>query len=383
MKRAISVLGSTGSIGTQTLDVAARLGIPVTALAAGRNVSLAEEQARRFRPAVAAMADERAARELRLRLSDTGIKVLSGEDGVCEAAANPLAELVVAAIVGTAGLKPVLSAVDAGHDIALANKEALVCAGPIVRKRAAEKGVSIIPVDSEHSAIYRCIARNPGDMPSRITLTASGGAFFGRTRGEMENVTLAEALKHPNWSMGAKVTVDSASLVNKGLELMEAMQLFGLSEDRIDILIHPQSVVHSLIEFSDGAMLAQLGVPDMRTPIAYALTGNGSEDCGVERLRLSDYAGLTFFEPDCGTYPALGLARRAGRLGGSLPTVFNAAAEAAGQMFAEGKIRFTQITDIIGEAMDAVPRSEPDSLDSVLETDAAAREAAFKALGAL
>ncbi|MBQ5973701.1 MAG: 1-deoxy-D-xylulose-5-phosphate reductoisomerase, partial [Oscillospiraceae bacterium] len=265
----------------------------------------------------------------------------------------------------------------------LANKETLVCAGPVVRAAAREKGVSLIPVDSEHSAIYRCIGRAKGDAPCRITLTASGGAFFGMTRAEMEHVTLAQALRHPNWSMGAKVTVDSASLVNKGLELMEAVQLFGLPQEKIDILIHPQSIVHSLVEFADGAMLAQLGVPDMRTPIAFALNGDGSRDCGVRRLKLAELAGLTFFEPDEETYPALRLARRAAAAGGNVPAVFNAAAEEAGRMFAAGRIRFPQMTDVIGLAMERVPAGEIRSLGDVLAADRAAREAAQDALSAL
>ena len=373
-KRSISVLGSTGSIGTQTLDVAARQGIPVAAIAAGRNVRLAEEQIRKFRPRLAAMGDEAAARELRTLVADTDVKVLAGEEGVCEVAACSDAEIAVAAIVGTAGLKPVLAALETGHEIALANKETLVCAGDIVKALARDKGVSLVPVDSEHSAIYRCIGRRPDDKPARITLTASGGAFWGKTREEMRNVSLAEALKHPNWSMGAKVTLDSASLVNKGLELMEAIQLFELPEDRIDILVHPQSIIHSLIEFSDGAMLAQLGVPDMRTPIAYALSGNGSGDCGVRRLKLSDYAGLTFFEPDENTYPALRLARSAARRGGNAPAVFNAAAEEADGLFIGGKIGFTDITDMIGLALESVPFKEICGLGDVLDADGAARE---------
>ncbi len=375
MKRSISVLGSTGSIGTQTLDVAARQGIPVSAIAAGRNVRLAEEQIRKFKPALAAMGDEAAARELKTLVADTPTTVLSGMEGVCEVAACDRAEIAVAAIVGTAGLKPTLAAIETGHEIALANKETLVCAGDIVKKKAREQGVRLVPVDSEHSAIYRCIGRCPGDRPERITLTASGGAFFGRTREEMKNVTLADALKHPNWSMGAKVTIDSASLVNKGLELMEAIQLFDMPEDRIDILVHPQSIIHSLIEFFDGAMLAQLGVPDMRTPIAYALTGCGGLDCGVRRLRLSDYAGLTFFEPDEETYPALKYARRAARMGGNMPAVFNAAAEAADDLFVAGKIGFTDITDKIALALERVKFKPVSGLEDVLEADRDAREA--------
>ena len=375
MKKTVSVLGSTGSIGTQTLDVAERLGLSVCAIAAGKNISLAEEQIRKFHPRICAMASEEAARELKLRVADTSTAVLSGEEGVCLAAAEPEADTVVAAIVGTAGLRPVLSAIDAGHEIALANKETLVCAGDIVNRRAREKGVSIVPVDSEHSAIYRCIGRAVNDRPCRITLTASGGALWGRTREEMKNATLKDALRHPNWSMGAKVTLDSASLVNKGLELMEAIQLFGLPQDKIDILVHPQSIVHSLIEFADGAMLAQLGVPDMRTPIAYALTGCGAEECGVRRLCLSDYAGLTFFRPDEEVYPALRLARRAAAAGGNSPAVYNAAAEEADGLFVEGKIGFTEITDLIELALDGVKNAPVNSLEDVLAADRAAREA--------
>jgi 1-deoxy-D-xylulose-5-phosphate reductoisomerase len=371
---AIAVLGSTGSIGTQTLDVAERLNIRVSALAAFSDSALIESQARRFRPDIAALFDEKAAADLKIRLADTGVKVLGGEEGVIEAASGN-ADKVVSAIVGIAGLKPTLAAIRAGKDIALANKETLVCAGELVKKEAAEYGAKLIPVDSEHSAIYRCIAADPVSTPVKIVLTASGGPFFGRKRHELRDITAAEALRHPSWSMGPKITVDSATMMNKGLEIIEAAHLFNMAADDIEVVIHPQSVIHSLVEYRDGAMLAQLGVPDMRTPICYALIGNGDHASGSRRLSLPEFAKLTFFEPDYGAFPAPLLARRALSAGGTAPAVLNGANEAAVRKFLEGKIGFLEITSAVERVLDSIPAVPLSSLETVFEYDAAAREA--------
>lgn len=374
---AIALLGSTGSVGTQTLDVAGRLGIQISALAANRNAALIEEQARRFKPEIAVLFDERAAAELKVRLADTSVRVLAGPGGVTEAAGSARCAKVVAAVVGIAGLAPVLAAIRAGKDIALANKETLVCAGELVKKEAARRGVKIIPVDSEHSAIYRCIGADPASSPKKLILTASGGPFFGMKKAELYNITPVQALKHPRWNMGPKISVDSATMMNKGLEIIEATHLFNKSERDIEVLIHQQSIVHSLIEFEDGALLAQLGVPDMRTPISYALTGSGEVCSGTARLSLSKLAGLTFFEPDCETFPALTLARRAAALGGTAPAVLNGANEAAVERFLAGEIRFTDIAEFVAKAVADIPTVCCGSLDTVFEYDAAARQAVY------
>ena len=290
-------------------------------------------------------------------------------------AAGVSSNKVVAAIVGIAGLRPTLEAIRAGKSIALANKETLVCAGELVKKEAGSRGVKIIPVDSEHSAVYRCIGSDLYSVPSRIILTASGGPFFGKNKSALKNVTAADALRHPSWNMGPKVTVDSATMMNKGLELIEAMHLFGKSADDIEIVIHPQSIVHSLVEYGDGAMIAQLGTPDMRTPICYALTENGQCSSGAARLNLAEISTLTFFEPDYETFPAPNLARHAAKLGGTAPAVLNGANEEAVKRFLNGEIGFLQITECVERALAQVPVSELGSIDTVFEYDAAAREA--------
>ena len=370
--KTITVLGATGSIGRQTLDVAERLGIGVCAIAAGRNVDAMEEAARRFHPSFAAMQDEDAAKALKERLKDTDIRVGGGETAVLEAAQME-ADKTVAAIVGIAGLRPCLAAIEAGRDVALANKEALVCGGALVTAAAKRRNVRLIPVDSEHSAVYQCLQGHKNKK--RILLTASGGPFFGRTRSELRNVTPAQALAHPNWRMGAKISIDSATMVNKGLELIEASWLFDVPEQNIDILVHRQSIVHSMVEFEDGAILAQLGVPDMRVPIAYALTGPERVDFGAERLDLRRLASLTFEAPDEETFPATKLARAAFRTGGTAPVIFNGANEAAVALFLAGRIGFLKITELIEGALEACAAEPLTSVESVFEADRQAREA--------
>lgn len=370
--KTITVLGATGSIGRQTLDVAERLGIGVRAIAAGRNVNAMEEAARRFHPAFAAMQDEDAAQALKERLRDTGIRVGGGEAAVLEAARME-ADKTVAAIVGIAGLRPCLAAIEAGRDVALANKEALVCGGALVTAAAKRRNVRLIPVDSEHSAVYQCLQGHKNKK--RILLTASGGPFFGRTRSELRSVTVEQALAHPNWRMGAKISIDSATMVNKGLELIEASWLFDVPEQNIDILVHRQSIVHSMVEFEDGAILAQLGVPDMRVPIAYALTGSERVDFGAERLDLRRLASLTFEAPDEETFPATKLARAAFRTGGTAPVIFNGANEAAVALFLAGRIGFLKITELIEGALEACAAEPLTGVESVFAADRQAREA--------
>ncbi len=370
----LTVLGSTGSIGRQALDVAERLGIGIAALSAGSNAAALEQQIRRYRPAFAALAEEGAAQALRLAVADTPTKVLSGAQGVAQCAALR-ADIVLNALVGVAGLPPTLAALDAGNTLALANKESLVAGGRLVTKLASEKRVNILPVDSEHSAIFQVLqgCHNLASL-RRLILTASGGAFYGRSGAELEQATAEEALRHPNWNMGAKITVDCATMMNKGLEVIEAVWLFGLPEDRIDVLIHRQSVVHSMIEYIDGAVLAQLGSADMRLPIQYALTFPSRLPCPAERLNLEKWGTLTFEPPDDAAFPALSLCRAAIRRGGFAPAALNGANEAANALFREGKLRFPQIAELAAAAAEEAPPGEADTLEGILAVDQAARE---------
>lgn len=370
----IAILGSTGSIGTQTLDVCDITGeYSVDALTAHSNVSLLENQIRKYKPRLACMTDEKSAADLKTRVRDMPVRVLSGADGLCECAAETAAETVVTAIVGIAGLRPTLCAIDAGKRIALANKETLVTAGETVMKRAREKGVEIIPVDSEHSAIFQSIS-NQRSYLKRIIITASGGPFFGKTRAELEDVTPEKALKHPNWSMGAKITIDSATLVNKGLEIIEAMHLFGIGADCIDPVIHRESIVHSMVEMCDGSVIAQLGVPDMKLPISYALSYPRRSAPVSERLDLVKVGKLTFFDIDNETFPAVRLAKKAAAEGGTMCAVFNGANEEAVSMFLKGKCRFTEITMLIEEAMRRCKNVRNPRIEDIFAADRAARE---------
>lgn len=372
----IVILGSTGSIGTQTLDIvrANRDRFKVLALAAGKNAGLMEEQAREFEPELAVLWDEEAAASLRASLADAPIKVLSGMSGIIEAARLQKADIVVGAMVGMIGIEPVIEAIKAGKDIALANKETLVCAGHIIMPLAKQNKVKILPVDSEHSAIFQSLRGGEPREVEKILLTASGGPFRGRKREELANMTAAEALKHPNWDMGAKVTIDSSTLANKGLEVMEAHWLFDVSYEDIEVVVHPQSIVHSAVQFRDGAVIAQLGIPDMHLPIQYALTWPERIFLDEKRLDLFELKSLTFEKPDTKTFRALELALRAAGSGGGLPTVFNAANEEAVAAFLKDRIGYLEIAERIEDAMDNVGVHKADSLEDILNTEKLTRE---------
>ena len=368
------ILGSTGSIGTQALEVAQQAGYRVIGLAAARQVDLLEKQIRKFMLEVAAMYDYVAAEELRVRVSDLSVHVLSGMDGLCELAALPQADMVLNAVVGMVGLRPTLAAVEAGHDVALANKETLVAGGAFVMDAVRRAGVRLLPVDSEHSAIFQCLQGCPPQRRiQRLILTASGGPFFGRSREQLENVTLADALNHPNWSMGKKITIDSATMMNKGLELIEAAWLFDMPPEKIDIVVHRESIIHSLVEYDDNAVLAQLGNPDMRVPIQYALTYPDRLPCPAKQLRLEDWKNLTFYAPDDEAFPAMNLARKALTMGGLYPAALNAANEVAVGAFIAGEIGFTDITRLAAQALEQ-ELPAPTSVEDVFTADAMVRQ---------
>ena len=376
MKRTISLLGSTGSIGRQSLEVIAACGMSVAALAANRSVDLLEQQVRQFRPALAVCRDPDAAADLRVRVADTGTRVAGGMEGLLEAATLPGADTVLTAVVGMIGLRPTLAAIGERKRIALANKETLVCAGELVMSRAAEAGAEIVPVDSEHSAIFQCLQgnRDRGQV-KRLILTASGGPFFGWSRERLRNVTRADALKHPNWAMGAKITVDSATLMNKGLEFIEAMRLYRMPPEKIAIAVHRQSIIHSLVEYCDNAVLAQLGTADMRLPIQYALTWPDRTPAAAEPLDLFSCPPLTFERPDVETFRCLKLALDCARQPGNRCAAMNGANEAAVALFLQEKIRFLDIAALVETALDRVPAGPAGTLEEILAADAAAREA--------
>ena len=372
------LLGATGSIGTQTLEVAEKAGYRLLAMAVGSRIDAFEEQLRRFRPAFAAVYDEKAAADLKVRIADLPIKVLSGMDGLCTLAALPAADLVLNAVVGMVGLLPTMAAIGAGHDVALANKETLVAGGAFVMDAVRKNGVRLLPVDSEHSAIFQCLQGKPEKgRVRRLILTASGGPFFGYTKDKLETVTPQMALKHPNWSMGAKITVDSASMMNKGLEIIEARWLFDMPEDRIDVVVHRESVVHSLVEYDDGAVLAQLGEPDMRVPIQYALTYPDRLPSPVKRLSLADWGRLTFFAPDDAAFPAMQVCREALRRGGAYPAAVNAVNERAVALFLAGKLPFSRIPALAEETL-AKTLPTPSSVEDILEIDRCMRSEVTK-----
>lgn len=374
-KRRVTVLGSTGSVGSNTVELLAAYPdrFQVEALVAGRNVAKLAEQARLLRPALAVVADEGAYADLKDALAGTGIELAAGPDAVVEAASRPAADWVMAAIVGAAGLAPTLAAIRRGATVAFANKEVLVCAGDLVMAEVRRHGATLLPVDSEHSAIFQVFDEARREGISRLVLTASGGPFRTWTRQAMEGVTPAQACAHPNWSMGAKISVDSASMMNKGLELIEAHHLFAMPEDRIDVLVHPQSVIHSLVEYVDGSVLAQLGTPDMRTPIAVALAWPDRLATPGERLDLVKAASLTFESPDPVRFPALDLARRALQSGGAAPTILNAANEEAVAAFLAGKLGFLDIPRVVESCLAALPHGALETLAAVEEADMAAR----------
>lgn len=376
MTKTISLLGSTGSIGRQTLQVARELGLSVAALTANRQVDLLEQQAREFHPALAVLYDWDAARELRLRLSDTDIRVEAGPEGLLLAAQLPQADTVVTAVMGSVGLEPTLAAIRRKKRIALANKETLVCAGELVMAEAERCGADIVPVDSEHSAIFQSLqgCRDRSEV-RRLLLTCSGGPFFGRTYQQLESVTPADALKHPNWTMGAKITIDSATLMNKGLEVIEAMRLYRLPLAQVSVMVHPQSIVHSMVEFKDGAVLAQLGTPDMRLPIRYAMTYPERGENPAPPLDLLNSPPLTFLEPDRETFPCLRLAEEAAEAGGTACAILNGANEEAVRLFLAEKIGFYDISDLVAAARATVPVTQTPSLEEILSADHAARKA--------
>ena len=366
----IAILGSTGSIGTQTLDVARKNeDLRVVAVSAGKSVEKLEEQIREFHPILAAVWDEKAARDLKTRIADTDTKVVSGMEGLLELASMPESDILVTAIVGMIGIRPTMEGIRAGKDIALANKETLVTAGHLIMPMAREYGVSILPVDSEHSAIFQAIHGEENKEIHKLLITASGGPFRGRTTEELRNVTVADTLKHPNWVMGRKITVDSATLVNKGLEVMEARWLFDMDLDHIQVVVQPQSIVHSMVEFKDGAIMAQLGTPDMRLPIQYALYYPHRRYLDGDRLDFTKLREITFEVPDMDTFRGLPMAIQASREGGSMPTVFNAANELAVKKFLEEKIGFLDIYEIIAQSMERHKKIEHPDLDEILSVE--------------
>ena len=376
MMNCVSVLGSTGSIGRQSLDIISRLPVRVAALTAGTSVELMAQQCREFRPALAVMATEEAADALSQQISDLPIRVMWGEDGLVEAATIPEADCVITAVVGMVGLKPTLAAIRAKKRIGLANKETLVCAGELVMAEAEAYGAEIIPVDSEHSAIFQCLMGNSNRSEvKKLILTCSGGPFYGMERQQLKHVTKADALKHPNWKMGAKITIDCATLMNKGLEVIEAMRLYRMPLEKVDVLVHRQSIVHSMVEYVDGAVMAQLGAPDMRLPIQLALTYPERRECPVDALDLTTCGALTFTKPDLENFPCLALAMDCGKRGGTACPAMNGANEEAVALFLDDKIGFYDIYELVAGAVEAVPFRDNPTLEEILEADRLAREA--------
>ena len=379
----VAIIGSTGSIGTQTLEIVRwNQDIKICALSAGRNIDLLEKQAREFRPEIVGLWDEKLADELKDRLKDMDIRVVSGMDGLIEIAEYKTSDILVTAIVGMIGIRPTVAAIKAGKDIALANKETLVTAGHIIMPLAKEKGVSILPVDSEHSAIFQSLQGNTHDSIKKILLTASGGPFRGKSREFLKHVKLEDALKHPNWSMGRKITIDSATMVNKGLEVIEAKWLFDVAPENIQVVIQPQSIIHSMVEYKDGAVIAQLGTPDMRLPIQYALYYPERRNLSGRRLDLFEIADLTFEKPDTDTFRGLALAYQAMEKGGNIPTVYNAANEKAVSLFLDRKISYPEITELIEACMENAEFIDHPDVDEILGTEAAAYEFIEKKMSA-
>ncbi len=373
MDRSIVLLGSTGSIGTQTLDVCRAHNIRVKALSANSSIELLEQQVNEFRPEYVCVTDERSNSEMKLRLAHTDVKLLCGVDGLCELAQLP-SDTVVNAVVGMVGLRPTLAAASVGRTIALANKETLVAGGTLVNESIRQNGAKLLPIDSEHSAIFQCLMGSHDSPVEKIILTASGGPFFGKKRSELENVTREQALKHPNWSMGAKITIDSATLMNKGLEFIEAIRLFNVRPEQIEIVVHRQSIIHSAVEFEDGAVIAQLGSVDMRIPIQFALTYPQRLPCPAKKLSLFEVGALTFDRPDEETFSCLGAARRAITMDGNAPCIINSANEAAVALFLQDKIRFLDIGEAVNEALVNIEYIKQPTLEDILATQQAAEE---------
>lgn len=382
MIKNISILGSTGSIGTQALDVVDKLGLNVSALTAAGNIDLLEKQIRKYKPKLAVVFNEDKAEALKNNVRDTDTKVLRGMDGLIEAAAIKDAELVLNSVVGMVGLKPTLAAANAKKDIALANKETLVAGGKLVTDAVQKNGVKLLPVDSEHSAIFQCLQGMPEKKAlKKLILTASGGPFFGKTADELKNVTVEQALNHPNWSMGAKITIDSATMMNKGLEIIEARWLFDMPSDRIDVVVHRESIIHSLIEYADNSVIAQLGLPDMRIPIQYAVTYPHRYESPAGELSLAQIGKLTFFEPDYQTFECLRACKKALDMGGIATAVANGANEEANRLFREGKITFLEIGSLVMGAVDNIENFEPQTVEDVLKADNLARRYVLDKVG--
>ena len=375
MIQTISILGSTGSIGTQTLDVVDKLGLRVCALTAANNVDLLEKQIRKYRPQLAVLFNEDKAAQLRHTIKDTDTKVLAGMEGLIAAAQMESADLVLNSVVGMVGLRPTIAAAQAKKDIALANKETLVAGGDLVTDAVRENGVRLLPVDSEHSAIFQCLqGAAPNKALKKLILTASGGPFFGKTRDELRDVTVEQALNHPNWSMGAKITIDSATMMNKGLEIIEAARLFDVAGENIDVVVHRESIIHSLVEYTDNSVIAQLGVPDMRIPIQYAITYPERYPSPVQELSLAQIGKLTFFKPDYETFPCLSACKHALAMGGVATAIANGANEEANMLFRQGKIKFLEIGELVTGAIDSVLNVTPKTVEDVLNADAQARQ---------
>lgn len=375
MQKSISILGSTGSIGTQTLEVCEEQSIKVRAISANKNIALLETQVRKYNPDFVAVYDKKAAKILKQSISDTNTKVLAGMEGLCEISTLSEIDIVLTAVSGMIGLEPTLAAIKSGKAIALANKETLVAGGDLVINEAKKNNVEILPVDSEHSAIFQCMGgKKNSPFLEKLILTASGGPFFGKTKAELENVTLQDALNHPSWSMGAKITIDSATMMNKGFEIIEACHLFDLPEDKIDVVIHRESIVHSMIEYVDGSVIAQMGVPTMKTPIQYALTYPERLNSSNKKLNLAKIKNLSFFEPDSKTFEAMDICRNAVKLGGSAPLTINAANEAAVNLFLNGRIKFLEIIELVKSAMKKFQPQKVSSLSEISEKDKSVRE---------
>lgn len=375
MIKNISILGSTGSIGTQALDVVDKLNLNVVALTASKNIELLEQQVRKYKPQLAVVFDEEKAKFFKDNIKDTDTLVLSGMDGLVSAATIESAELVLNSVVGMVGLKPTIAAANAKKDIALANKETLVAGGKLVTDAVKCNGVKLLPVDSEHSAIFQCLQGIPNSKClKKLILTASGGPFFGKTADELKNVTIEQALNHPNWSMGAKITVDSATMMNKGLEIIEASRLFDVTGENIDVVVHRESIIHSMIEYSDNSVIAQLGLPDMRIPIQYAVTYPERYPSPVGELNLSQIGKLTFFEPDYDTFKCLNACKKALSMGGTATAIANGANEEANMLFRQGKISFLDIGELVSGAVDSIRNFEPRTVEDVLSADKLARQ---------
>ncbi len=375
MVNTISILGSTGSIGTQALDVARKLKLNICAITAHSNIDVLEQQVREFNPSLAVVFCEDKAKELKTKIADTNTKVLAGMEGLIEASTISSADMVLNSVVGMVGLLPTISAIKAGKDIALANKETLVAGGQLVMDALKENKVNMYPVDSEHSAIFQCLqGMNQKKELKKLILTASGGPFFGKKIEELKNVTVKDALNHPNWSMGAKITIDSASMMNKGLEIIEASWLFDMPQDKIDVVVHRESIIHSMIEFVDNSVIAQLGLPDMRIPIQYAITYPNRFESPVKELDLTEISNLSFFKPDYETFKCLSACKKAIEIGGSAPAIVNGANEVANKLFRDGKIKFLEIGELVTSALHNVEKNELKSVDDVLIADKSARQ---------